>query len=323
MRDRGDGVRGGCDRRLWSVSDRSRRCGRGNRWGGATYRWVTSRHGGTRGAAVVLAAGLVLGIGTFVPALLRLATPAVSEQVLTRVVLVSIVVASVLVASVDSAGVADASRLDLGIASVSAFESAIGAAFGGNPISVRFPAADGGWIDPAGDFVSIDADQMRIVREGGEGGHVLAALGDSGRLAAGVPVGLLDLLRLAGAQARLQVEVRSRLVELSDSRRRLLDAGDAERRQLERQLRDGALARLATVDLLISGTDGLETLRERVATTRMELDGVARGIDPLAGRCLKTRVGSTGKQQCIRCQRRRPWDRTAHAHRTRGVVHLL
>jgi hypothetical protein len=43
---------------------------------------------------------------------------------------------------------------------------------------------------------------------------------------------------LAAANARLQAEVRSRVDELAESRRRLVYAGDEELRRLERRLRE-------------------------------------------------------------------------------------
>ena len=50
--------------------------------------------------------------------------------------------------------------------------------------------------------------------------------------------------QLAASNARLQAEVRARVVELRASRRRILEAGDEERRRLERRLHDGAERRL-------------------------------------------------------------------------------
>ena len=59
---------------------------------------------------------------------------------------------------------------------------------------------------------------------------------------------LLDAVAAAAALAlengRLQVELRARLEELKGSRARLVEAGDSERRRLERNLHDGAQQRL-------------------------------------------------------------------------------
>jgi len=60
---------------------------------------------------------------------------------------------------------------------------------------------------------------------------------------------LLGLLR--SHVARLDADLRARVVELRASRARLVEAGDTERRRLERNLHDGAQARLVGVALLL------------------------------------------------------------------------
>jgi signal transduction histidine kinase len=66
---------------------------------------------------------------------------------------------------------------------------------------------------------------------------------------------LLDAVVAAAAialeNARLQVELRARLAELKGSRARIVEAGDSERRRLERNLHDGAQQRLVAVALQI------------------------------------------------------------------------
>jgi signal transduction histidine kinase len=54
---------------------------------------------------------------------------------------------------------------------------------------------------------------------------------------------------LALENGRLQVELRARLEDLQGSRARLVEAGDAERRRLERNLHDGAQQRLVALAL--------------------------------------------------------------------------
>ncbi|HTE61695.1 MAG TPA: histidine kinase, partial [Solirubrobacteraceae bacterium] len=51
--------------------------------------------------------------------------------------------------------------------------------------------------------------------------------------------------------SKLDAELRDRLEELRASRARLLEAGDAERRRLERDLHDGAQSRLVGLALLL------------------------------------------------------------------------
>jgi hypothetical protein len=262
----------------------------------SAHRGLRSRSRRSTGATPAVVGGLVLGVGTCVTAALRLMTPSVSEQVVSRVLLLSIVVAAILVAAAGSTRLADGLRLDLPVASGTALENAIGAALGVRDLTVRFPAFDGRWMDPTGEFVDIDVAHGEMIYDGE---HMLATVTGSRDGVAEAIAGLGDVLRPARTQALLQIDVRSQLRELAESRRRLLDAGDAERRQLERMLDDGALARVRTVADLVDGTDGLEGLRERVGRTLTELDGVARGIDPLAGRCLRAALSQLARQSAL------------------------
>jgi signal transduction histidine kinase len=76
-----------------------------------------------------------------------------------------------------------------------------------------------------------------------------------------------QLLTAAGAAAglaleneRLQAELRARVEELERSRQRIIEAGLAERRQLERNLHDGAQQRLVALSL------NMRLARDRIAT---------------------------------------------------------
>jgi signal transduction histidine kinase len=55
--------------------------------------------------------------------------------------------------------------------------------------------------------------------------------------------------RLAIVNERLQAEVRAQLAQVEASRARIVEAGDAERRRLERDLHDGAQQRLVSLNL--------------------------------------------------------------------------
>ena len=55
--------------------------------------------------------------------------------------------------------------------------------------------------------------------------------------------------RLALVNERLHAEVRARLEQLRSSRARIVEAGDAERKRLERDLHDGAQQRLVGLSL--------------------------------------------------------------------------
>ena len=90
---------------------------------------------------------------------------------------------------------------------------------------------------------------------------------------------------------RLQADLRSRLEELKESRLRVIEAADAERRRLERNLHDGAQQGLATLavelamldDLLDSHPEARELLEKAqndLADSLDELRELARGIHP-------------------------------------------
>jgi signal transduction histidine kinase len=89
----------------------------------------------------------------------------------------------------------------------------------------------------------------------------------------------------------LDAELRESHEELRASRARIVEAGDAERRRLERDLHDGAQARLVALSLLLAtarrradGNDELEAMldqaREELQTGLTELRELARGIHP-------------------------------------------
>ena len=96
---------------------------------------------------------------------------------------------------------------------------------------------------------------------------------------------------IALENGRLQVELRARLEELRGSRERVIDAGQQERRRLERNLHDGAQQRLIALSLqlglLAEQLGGQPDARKRLARARgeialslEELRDVARGIHP-------------------------------------------
>src|SRR3989440_308667 len=91
---------------------------------------------------------------------------------------------------------------------------------------------------------------------------------------------------------RLQAELRDRLADLHAWRARIVEAGDAERRRLERNLHDGAQQRLVSLSLTLrlakarvrESPDAAEELlsgaAEELAHALEELRELARGIHP-------------------------------------------
>jgi signal transduction histidine kinase len=87
--------------------------------------------------------------------------------------------------------------------------------------------------------------------------------------------------RLAVANVRLQADVRARVAEVEASRRRIVEAGDVQRRRLERELREGAGQRLDHVaDLLYALDPPLSEAATTLEAARHELRELARGIHP-------------------------------------------
>jgi signal transduction histidine kinase len=101
--------------------------------------------------------------------------------------------------------------------------------------------------------------------------------------------GLLDAVGraalLALDNARLQHQALTRLAEVNASRRRIVSAGYAERRRLERDLHDGAQQRLVAAALtlrLAAGQTGDDGVRAALESTGCELDAAIRELRELA-----------------------------------------
>jgi signal transduction histidine kinase len=106
---------------------------------------------------------------------------------------------------------------------------------------------------------------------------------------------LVEAVRAAAGMAlenqRLQAEAQSQLAEVQASRERIVAAGDAERRRLERNLHDGAQQRLVALSLQLrllesrvgddpSAQELVSTASDQLAESLAELRELARGIHP-------------------------------------------
>ena len=149
-----------------------------------------------------------------------------------------------------------------------------------------YPVAPGRLVDARGIPAKPAPGQQRtsLIRER----NVVAVLGHA--------PGLLDdeqlvdevtaASRLALENERLQAEVRARVEELRASRARIVEAGDAERKRLERDLHDGAQQRLVGLALslrLLCSRLAIPELERAEAELRLaveELRELAHGIFP-------------------------------------------
>jgi signal transduction histidine kinase len=142
---------------------------------------------------------------------------------------------------------------------------------------------------------------------------------------------------IAIENGRLQAELKARLEELRGSRSRVIEAGQKERKRLERNLHDGAQQRLIALSLELSlleeqldgGPDARARLglaRREIAASLGELREVARGASP-GGRHRPRARGRTRATRCSRpCSRpsgRGGWRTFAGGARGCGVLHRL
>jgi hypothetical protein len=151
-------------------------------------------------------------------------------------------------------------------------------------VGYRLAGSDG-YVDDAGQPVELPGPgSIRAMTPIDDNGDRIAVLvHDEGVLA---DRGLLDSVaaaaRLAVANARLQAEARARAGELQASRRRIVEAADAQRRRLEQELRLGAERRLERVATLLGEAAGGEELEAEVEEARREVREFAHGVHPTA-----------------------------------------
>jgi signal transduction histidine kinase len=148
-----------------------------------------------------------------------------------------------------------------------------------------------------------DADGRAVLLPGGTGSRAATLVDRNGVAVAALihdatlldEPGLLDAVAAAAAIAleneRLNVELRARLEELRNSRARIVEAGDSERRRLERNLHDGAQQRLVGIALQLrllqnrvgddeEAAELASLVGRELAQSLDELRELARGLHP-------------------------------------------
>jgi signal transduction histidine kinase len=173
------------------------------------------------------------------------------------------------------------------------------------------------WLPDRGHYVDAEGHRVELPEGGSRAwtpvqrdGAPLAAIVHDAALA-----DERELLTAAGAAAglaleneRLQAELRARVEELQRSRERIIEAGLAERRQLERNLHDGAQQRLVALSLTMrlarervdrdprGARQLLDEASREVEAATSELRELARGIHPavLSDRGLPAAVRALG-----------------------------
>jgi signal transduction histidine kinase len=154
-------------------------------------------------------------------------------------------------------------------------------------------------VPTTGEFVDEAGRPLRLPSSGSgrevtwieERGHQIAVLVHDEALLADRQLleSVAAAARIAVANAALQAEARMRADELEQSRRRIVESGDAQRRRLEQELRLGPERRLDMVGTLLGrvrtkpAADGaVELLENELDEARRELRMFAQGVQPAA-----------------------------------------
>jgi signal transduction histidine kinase len=159
------------------------------------------------------------------------------------------------------------------------------------------------WASETSTFVAPDGAAAALPAEGSgravtvlerDGEPIAAILHDAALLDdPGLVASVASAMRLAVENERLQGEVEAQLGEVRESRARIVAAGDAERKRVERDLHDGAQQRLVSLTLALRlanlklGDDAdpevrrsLEQASDEARAALGELRELARGIHP-------------------------------------------
>jgi signal transduction histidine kinase len=183
-------------------------------------------------------------------------------------------------------------QLGRGVA-VGGLQDVLARALGDPSLELVFPAPSGdGFVDATGRPVgSPVAGPTRAVTRLETDGELLGLIVHDPALVAEDP-GLVEAVgtaaRLALENERLTAQVKAQLDEVRASRARIIEAGDAERRRVERDLHDGAQQRLVALALRLqtakgSAVDGTSVLDEAAAELDAaigEVRTLARGLHP-------------------------------------------
>jgi signal transduction histidine kinase len=161
-------------------------------------------------------------------------------------------------------------------------------------LALAFPSPAGaGYVDSEGRPIDVPValDERRRVAHVERDGELLAALvydpaieiEDPGRVGA-----VASVAGMALENERLAAQVRAQLEEVRASRARIVEAGDAERRRIERDLHDGAQQRLVALAMRLdqargrtAGTDEvIDTTTAELLQAIREVRDLARGLHP-------------------------------------------
>jgi signal transduction histidine kinase len=182
--------------------------------------------------------------------------------------------------------------VELGEERSGTLRDALARALGDPTLDVAYPFPSGLYVDASGRPVDLRVEHLdrRVTRLERDGQEVAALIHDQAVLD---DPALLDAVaaaaRLTASNARLQAEVRAQVAEVERSRRRLLRAGDEERRRLEERLHQGASRRLRSLEQALERARGrggprtlagIERAEAQLTLTLAELSELAAGLHP-------------------------------------------
>jgi signal transduction histidine kinase len=167
---------------------------------------------------------------------------------------------------------------------------ALARAFGDPSFEVGYRVGDG-YVDDEGRPVTLPDGGGRLVTLVERDGEPVAALVHDAALARdpGLADAVAAAIRLSASNARLQAELRGEVRELGASRRRLIEAGDAQRRRLERRLHQAAELHLEDMHRALERGRGAATpevaaalavVERELEQAVVEVHELARGIHP-------------------------------------------
>jgi signal transduction histidine kinase len=159
-------------------------------------------------------------------------------------------------------------------------------------LEIAFPAADGeGLVHSDGSAFDLPSGTDRAATRLERDGELLAVLVYDAAIAeedAALVEAVGSVARLALENERLAAQVRAQLEEVRASRTRIVEAADAERRRVERDLHDGAQQRLVALTMRLelardTAAGAQSLLDEATAELRAaiaEVRDLARGLHP-------------------------------------------
>ena len=253
--------------------------------GTAGERWARSGGIERRTAGSALAAAMLVCGSLGAGALARAAGASDSAVLVvyqTAVALAAVGLAADVLAGRWARGVITGLLLDLGrLQRAGPLADEIGRAVGDLSLAIAYRSGDG-YVDEAGRPVELPAGEeahRRATLILDDGAPVAALVHDAATFAdPALERAAVAAARTALENLRLHGEVAARVEELEASARRLVTAGDAERRRLARIVEEQAEQRLAGVATLLADVE--PALTQETTATRVELGRFAAGLRP-------------------------------------------